>query len=173
MSSESPKFQSLLLSLPKLMDVKTTRPARGLAQWQWLTSWSHPTTGLLTQAGQAGWQAEVVSLSFLGLFLFSTFFLVGDPAVCGSVPQGGDKDTIMFSPLRNWSAMAGSSTRKRVEKRKKPRKERLTTSAPPASQGQQASGRMRPGGWPLGKTPSWSSHPSAWTETTAETGTWG
>ena len=46
---------------------------------------------------------------------------------------------------------------------------------PPASQGQQASGQMRPGGWPLplGKTPSWSSHPSAWTETTVETGTWG
>ena len=34
--------------------------------------------------------------------------------------------------LRNWSATARSSTRKRVEKRKRPRKERLTTSAPPA-----------------------------------------
>ena len=40
---------------------------------------------------------------------------------------------------------------------------------------QPGSGRMRPGGWPLplGGTPSWSSHSSAWTETTEETGTWG
>ena len=38
--------------------------------------------------------------------------------------------TILVSPLRNWSATAGSSTGKRVEKRKKPRKERLRTSAP-------------------------------------------
>ena len=51
------------------------RPARGLAQWP--TSRSHLNTGLLTPAGGA----EVVSLSFLGLFLFSTFFLVEDPAV--------------------------------------------------------------------------------------------
>ena len=36
----------------------------------------------------------------------------------------------------------------------------------PGSQGQQASG---PGGRPLGRTPSWSSHPSFWTETAAET----
>ena len=41
---------------------------------------------------------------------------------------------------------AGSFSRRRVEKRKKPRKERLTISPPPASQGRQASGRMRPGG---------------------------
>ena len=40
----------------------------------------------------------------------------------------------------------------------------------PARQGQQASGQ-RPGGRPLGETPSWSSRPSAWTETTAETRT--
>ena len=93
----SPKFQSLLLSLPKLMDVKTTRPARGLAQWQWPTSWSHPTTGLLTQAGQAGWRAEVVSLSFLGLFLFSTFFLVGDPAVADQFLKGETR-TPSWSP---------------------------------------------------------------------------
>ena len=32
---------------------------------------------------------------------------------------------------------------------------------------------MRPGGWPLGKTPSWSSHPSVWTETATETGAGG
>ena len=39
----------------------------------------------------------------------------------------------------------------------------------PASQGQQDSGQRRPGGWPLGRTPSWSSRPSAWTVTAAET----
>ena len=38
----------------------------------------------------------------------------------------------MVSLLRNRSATARSSTRKRMEKRKRPRKERLTTSAPPA-----------------------------------------
>ena len=42
----------------------------------------------------------------------------------------------------------------------------------PASQGWQASGWMRPVGWPLGKTSSWSSRPSVWTETAAEIGTW-
>ena len=45
------------------------RPARGLAQWP--TSWSHLNTGLLTPAGGA----EVVSLSFLGLFLFPALLL--------------------------------------------------------------------------------------------------
>ena len=39
----------------------------------------------------------------------------------------------------------------------------------PASQGQQDSGQRRLGGWPLGKTPNWSSRPSVWTEAAAET----
>ena len=39
--------------------------------------------------------------------------------------------TIMISPLRNWST-AGSLSRRRVGKRKRPREGRLTTSAPPA-----------------------------------------
>ena len=38
----------------------------------------------------------------------------------------------MVSHLRNWSATAVFSTGKRVEKRKRPRKERLITSASPA-----------------------------------------
>merc|ERR1711923_669964 len=38
----------------------------------------------------------------------------------------------MGSPLRNWSATAGSLSRRRVGKRKRPREARLTTSAPPA-----------------------------------------
>ena len=57
----SPKFQSPLLSLSKLMDVKTS--SEGLALWQWPTSWSHPTTGLLTLAS---WWGRGFSLSFLG-----------------------------------------------------------------------------------------------------------
>ena len=58
------------------------RPARGLAQWP--TSWSHLNTGLLTPAGGA----EVVSLSFLGLFLFSNLFPVEDPAVADQFLKG-------------------------------------------------------------------------------------
>ena len=38
----------------------------------------------------------------------------------------------MVSPLRYWSATAGSLSRRRVGKRKRPGKERLTTSTPPA-----------------------------------------
>merc|ERR1712155_304422 len=50
-----PQFQSPLLSLSKLMDVKTSSRSRPV---QWPTSWSHPTTGLPTLSGRA----EVVSL---------------------------------------------------------------------------------------------------------------
>ena len=43
--------------------------------------------------------------------------------------------TDIVSPLRNWSAMARSFSRRRVGKKKRPRKERLTTSALPARVG--------------------------------------
>ena len=41
----------------------------------------------------------------------------------------------MVTPLRNWSTTAGSFSRRRVGKRKRPRKERLKTSALPARVG--------------------------------------
>ena len=41
-------------------------------------------------------------------------------------------ETMTVSPLRNWSSLAGSFSRRRVGKRKRPRKVRLRTSAPPA-----------------------------------------
>merc|ERR1712155_131791 len=43
--------------------------------------------------------------------------------------------TVMVSPLRNWSVMVGSFSRRRVGKRKRPREGRLTTSVPPARVG--------------------------------------
>ena len=103
---------------------------------------------MLSLAGRA----EVFTLHSLGLFLFPTLLLEKDPAVvdqflkgetmivhqveaaASSLVAASTWCTIMVSPLRNWSAMAGSSTRKRVEKRKRPRSERLTTPALPASQ---------------------------------------
>ena len=101
---------------------------------------------MLTLAGRA----EVVSLASLGLFLFPTLLLEKDPAVADQFLKGETMMvhqveaatselaaastwcTIMVSPLRNWSAMARSFSRRRVGKRKRPREGRLTTSAPPA-----------------------------------------
>ena len=103
-------------------------------------------------------RAEVFSLSFLGLFLFPTLLLEKDPAVADQFLKG---ETILLhqveaatrelqlhdlllglqfctnivSPLRNWSATAGSFSWRRVGKRKRPRKERLKTSALPARVG--------------------------------------
>ena len=56
--------------------------------------------------------------------------------------------TIMVSPLRNWSAMARSFSRRRVGKRKRPRdKGGEADDLRPASQGRQNSGQRRPGHW--------------------------
>ena len=151
-------LQELVLLLDP--DLATFLTVFGPLHWcstaQWPTSWSHPTTGLLTLAS----------------FLFLTLFLVEDLAMADQFLKGETWCTFIVSLLRNWSATAGSHSR--VGKRKRPRKERLTTSAPPAGQGQQDRGWMRPGGWPLplGEIPSWSSVLSAWTETTVETGSW-
>ena len=96
----------------------------------WPTSWSP-----LTHLGRE----EVISLSFLGLFLFPPLLLEKDQAAADQFLKEETMIvvaiylcTIMVSPLRNWSTMAGSFPRRRVGKRKRPRKERLTTSAPPA-----------------------------------------
>ena len=67
----SPKFQSLLLSLSKLMDVKTSSGSRPVA--------GSPLTVLPTLAG------GVVSLPSLGLFLF---FLEKDPALVDQFLKG-------------------------------------------------------------------------------------
>ena len=73
----SPKFQSLLLSLSKLMDVKTSSGSRPVAR--------SPLTAVLpTLAGGA----EVVSLPSLGLFLFPTLLLEKDPAVADQFLKG-------------------------------------------------------------------------------------
>ena len=53
--ADQPQFQSPLLSLSKLTDVKTSSRSRPV---QWPTSWSHPTTGLPTLSGRS----EVVIL---------------------------------------------------------------------------------------------------------------
>merc|ERR1712026_326561 len=73
----SPKFQSLLLSRSKLMDVKTSSGSRPVAG-------SPLTTVLPTLAGGA----EVVSLPSLGLFLFPTLLLEKDPAVADQFLKG-------------------------------------------------------------------------------------
>ena len=56
--------------------------------------------------------------------------------------------TIMVSPMRNWSAMARSFSRRRVGKRKRPRdKGGEADDLRPASQGRQNSSQRRPGHW--------------------------
>ena len=117
----SPKFQSLLLSLSKLMDVKTSSGSRPVAG-------SPLTTVLPTLAG------GVVSLPSLGLFLFPTLLLEKDLAMADQFLKGETFTwcTIMVSPLRNWSTETGSFSRRRVGKRKRPREWRLKTSALPA-----------------------------------------
>ena len=71
---------SLLLSLSKLIDTKTSSRSCPVA-------WSHLTTGLLTLAGGA----EVVSLSFLGLFLFPALLLEKDPAMVDQFLKWGTR----------------------------------------------------------------------------------
>ena len=71
----SPKFQSLLLSLSKLMDVKTSSGSRPVAG-------SPLTTVLPTLAG------GVVSLPSLGLFLFPTLLLEKDLAMADHFLKG-------------------------------------------------------------------------------------
>ena len=71
----SPKFQSLLLSLSKLMDVKTSSGSRPVAG-------SPLTTVLPTLAG------GVVSLPSLGLFLFPTLLLEKDLAMADQFLKG-------------------------------------------------------------------------------------
>ena len=91
-----------------------------------------------------GWPKEVISLSFIGLFLFPTLLLEKDLSMVDQFLKGETMTvaastwcwcTVMVSPLRNWSATAGSFSRRRVGKRKRSRKERLTTFALPARVG--------------------------------------
>ena len=93
----SPKFQSLLLSLSKLMDVKTSSGSRPVAG-------SPLTTVLPTLAGGA----EVVSLPSLGLFLFPTLLLEKDPAVADQFLKG---ETMMVHQVEAaTSELAAAST---------------------------------------------------------------
>ena len=78
----SPKFQSPLLSLSKLMDVKTSLGSRPVADL--LVTSDHWLPDPLTPAGGA----EVVSLSFLGPFLSPTLFPEEDPAVADQYLKG-------------------------------------------------------------------------------------
>ena len=96
---------------------------------------------MLTLAGGA----EVVSLSFLGLFLFPTLLLQKDLAVADQFLKGEIMmvhqveaaasslvATSTWCTIMIWPATARSLSRRRVGKRKRPREGRLTTSAPPA-----------------------------------------
>ena len=104
----SPKLQSPLLSLFKLMDVSEDQ--LGVSP-----SGSGPPPGLIRPLVCRPWLyggAEAASLSSWASSSSPTLFLMEDPAMANQ-----------FSLLRNWSAMAGSSNGKRVGKRKRPSQE--------------------------------------------------
>ena len=130
---------------------------------------------MLTLAGGA----EVVSLPSLGLFLFPPLLLERDLAVV-------DQIMMVHQVEAATSELAAASTwctslplEELVHHSQVPLQEEggeeeeaqggEADDLCPASQGQQDSGQRRLGGWPLGKTPNWSSRPSVWTEAAAET----
>ena len=139
--------------------------------------------------------AEVVSLSFLGFFLFPTLLLVEDPAVADQFLKGETMTVHQVeaatTELQLHNLLLGLQLtggclylvhhhglpleelvrhRRVVEGgEEEEAQEGEADNLRLPSQGQQVSGPMRPGGrtLPLGETP------SAWTERAAETGTWG
>ena len=80
----SHKFQSPLLSLSKLMDVKTSSGSCPVPMANLLVSSDHWLADPSLLAGGA----EVVSLSFLGLFLFPTLLLEKELATRTSSIRG-------------------------------------------------------------------------------------
>ena len=71
-----------LLTLVTAAFLTVFGPLHWCSTAQWPTSWSHPTTGLLTLTGGA----EIVSLSFLGLY--PSLLLEKDPALADQFLKG-------------------------------------------------------------------------------------
>ena len=133
----SPKFQSLLLSLSQLMDVKTSLGSRPVAVAHLLVSFNHWFADPDLMAGRASSSSP-------------TLFPVEDSAVVEQFLKGASlplEELVRHGQVLHWLGRGWG-------RGKGPgRKERLTTFAPPASQGQQASGQIRPGGGQLAKIP--------------------
>ena len=153
---EAASSKSLLLPLSQLMDVKSSSGSRPVADccladpgW-WGGGRQPPLPGPLPLPHPPP----------------------GEGPGCGRpVPQWGDRDSAPGQGEGGQQQAAAARPLAGAAAQEEEAQERKADNLSPASQGQQASGQ-RPGGQPLCKTPSWSSRPSVWTETTGENGTW-